>query len=190
MSELQLEQGDLEAAVQNLQTSEDLGEQAAQEAYQYRWRIFRARLKEDQGDLDGALDLLDQAERVFTGGVVPNVRPVAALKTRVWLAQGRLADALSWARERGLSVDDDLSYLGEFEHVTLAKVLISQYQIDRSDRSIDEAMGLLERLLKAAEDGERTGSVIGILALQALGHQAQGDITSALAPLQRALTLG
>ena len=189
LSELQLEQGDLEAAVQHLQTSEELGEQAAQEAYHYRWRIARARLKEAQGDLDGALDLLDQAERVYTGGVVPNVRPVAALKTRVWLAQGRLADALSWARERGLSVADELSYLGEFDHVTLAKVLIAQYQIDRADRSIDEAMGLLERLLKAAEDGERTGSVIGILALQALGHQAQGDIISALAPLERALTL-
>ena len=32
----------------------------------------------------------------------PNVRPIAALKTRVWVAQGRLGEALGWARERGL----------------------------------------------------------------------------------------
>ena len=52
-----------------------------------------------------------------------------------------------------------------------------------------EAMGLLERLLQAAEEGERTGSVIEILVLQALAHQMQGDIPAALVPLERALTL-
>ena len=50
-------------------------------------------------------------------------------------------------------------------------------------------MGLLERLLQAAEAGERTGSVIEILVLQALAHQTQGDIPAALVPLERALTL-
>ncbi len=45
-------------------------------------------------------------------------------------------------------------------------------------------MGLLERLLQAAEDGGRMGSVIEILVLQALAHQAQGDIPAALLPLQ------
>ena len=52
-----------------------------------------------------------------------------------------------------------------------------------------EAIGLLERLLQAAEAGERTGSVIEILVLQALAHQMQGDIPAALVPLERALTL-
>ena len=50
-------------------------------------------------------------------------------------------------------------------------------------------MGLLERLLQAAEEGERTGSVIEILGLQALAHHVQGDIPAALMPLQQALTL-
>ena len=51
------------------------------------------------------------------------------------------------------------------------------------------ALGLLERLLQAAEEGGRTGSVIEILMLQALAHQAQGDLPRALASLERALTL-
>jgi LuxR family maltose regulon positive regulatory protein len=92
-------------------------------------------------------------------------------------------------RERDLSVDDDLSYLHEFEHVTLARVLMAEYERDRADRSMLEAMGLLERLLKAAEDGGRMGSVIEILVLQALVHEAQGNIPAALAALARALTL-
>src|SRR5262249_10897756 len=94
-----------------------------------------------------------------------------------------------WVRERSLSVDDDISYLREFEHLTLARVLIAGYQRDRDDRSMREAVGLLERLLQAAEAGERTGSVIEILVLQALADEARGDIPQALGPLERALPL-
>ena len=42
---------------------------------------------------------------------------------------------------------------------------------------------------KQRKQGERTGSVIEILVLQALAHQTQGDIPAALVPLERALTL-
>ena len=111
------------------------------------------------------------------------------MRARVWVAQGRLGDALAWARERGLSVEDDLSYLREFEHITLARVLLARYQAERLSASISEAIGLLERLLRAAEEGRRTGSVIEILVLQALAHQARGDAPAALACLERALTL-
>ena len=102
---------------------------------------------------------------------------------------GQAGRSPGWAREQGLSVDDDLSYLREFEHITLARVLIARYKSDRVDGSIHEAMGLLERLLQAAEEGGRMGSVIEILVLQALAHQAQGNISLALAPLERALAL-
>ena len=90
-----------------------------------------ARVREAEGDLDGALELLDDAERVYVGDFSPNVRPVPAMRARVWVAQGRLAEALGWAREQRLSADDELSYLREFEHVTLARVLLAQ----RTDRA-------------------------------------------------------
>jgi LuxR family maltose regulon positive regulatory protein len=105
------------------------------------------------------------------------------------VAQGRLGEALGWAREQGLSAHDDLSYLREFEHITLARVLLARCKSDREERSIHEAMGLLERLLQAAEEGGRMGSVIEILVQQALAHEAQGDSPSTLVPLERALTL-
>jgi LuxR family maltose regulon positive regulatory protein len=148
-----------------------------------------ARVREAQGDLDGALDLLDQAERLYDGAFSPNVRPVATRKTRVWVAQGRLGEALGWAREQGLSVENELSYLHEFDHITLARVLLARYQSDRADGSISGVVGLLERLLKAAEEGGRKGSVIEILVLQAIAYHAQGDLPAALLPLQHALAL-
>jgi LuxR family maltose regulon positive regulatory protein len=187
LSEMHREQGDLGTARQHLLRIGELGEQ--DDVYLYRLCRAQARIKESQGDLDGALDQLHEAERHYLRGPVPDVRPVAALKTRVWVAQGRLTEALGWTRARGLSVDDDLSYLREFEHVTLARVLIAQYKSEREERFVHDAMGLLERLLKAAEEGERMGSVIEILVQQALAHEAQGDIPPALVSLERALML-
>ena len=48
---------------------------------------------------------------------------------------------------------------------------------------------MLERLLKAAQGRAGKGSVIEILVLQALACHAQGDLTAALDPLQKALAL-
>jgi LuxR family maltose regulon positive regulatory protein len=148
-----------------------------------------ARIREAQGDLDGALDLLDQAERLYDGAFAPNVRPVTTRKTRVWVAQGRLGEALGWAREQGLSAENELNYLHEFDHITLARVLLACYLSDRADGSISGVMGLLERLLKAAEERGGKGSVIEILVLQAIAYHAQGDLPAALLPLRHALAL-
>jgi LuxR family maltose regulon positive regulatory protein len=126
---------------------------------------------------------------LYVRTTVPDFHPIDALKARMYLRQGRLSEALAWARERGLSVDDDLSYLSEFEHITLARVLIAQYKNDPLAGSIHEAIDLLERLLQAAEAGRRMGSVIEILVVQALALQAQGNVSLALASMERALTL-
>jgi LuxR family maltose regulon positive regulatory protein len=189
LGELYVEWGHLEAAAQHLLTSQKLGEQTATTDWLHRLCVSQARLREAQGDLDGALALLDEAERVYIRGPLPDVRPVTALKARVWLKQGRLAEALGWARERGLSVDDDLSYPREFEHITLARVLIAAGKSDGEVGSLDEATRLLGRLLQAAETGGRLGSAIQILLLQALAFQAQDNLPHALAALERALAL-
>jgi LuxR family maltose regulon positive regulatory protein len=52
-----------------------------------------------------------------------------------------------------------------------------------------EAVDLLGRLLRAADEGGRTGNVIEILVLQALALRAGGDAHGALVPLEHALTL-
>jgi LuxR family maltose regulon positive regulatory protein len=132
---------------------------------------------------------LDEAQRLYIRSPLPDFCPISALKARIWVAQGKLTKAQGWVREQGLSVDDVPSYLREFEHVTLARVLIARYQNDPKVGSVHEAFALLERLLQAAEEGKRMGSVIEILALLALAHAAQGDIPPALVSLERALTL-
>jgi LuxR family maltose regulon positive regulatory protein len=189
LSELACEHNDLHAATEHLLRSQGLGEHMGLPQNPYRWRVAMARIKQAHGDLEGALHLLEEAEQRYVGDFFPNVRPVVALVTRLWIAQGRLAQALGWAREQGLSAHDELSYLREFEHITLARVLLARAQSDRSGHSMPEAIGLLARLLEAAEAGERTGSLIEILVLLSLAQQMQGDIRSARMTLERALTL-
>ncbi len=189
MSGVHREYDDLQAATQQLLRSQELGEAIGLPQNRYRWRVAMARIRQAEGDLGGAINLLNEAERVYVGDFFPNVRPVPALRARVWIAQGRLGEALGWAREQGLSADDNLSYLREFERITLARVLLARYSDERAEHSVHEATRLLERLLRAAEAGGRTGRVIEILVLQALAHQVRRDIPAALACLERALTL-
>ena len=189
MSEVHREYDDLQAATQQLLRSQELGEAIGLPQNRYRWRVAMARIRQAEGDLGAALDLFNEAERVYVGDFFPNIRPVPALRARAWITQGRLGEALDWAHEQGLSADDDLSYLREFEHITLARVLLTRYSDERAEHSVYEATRLLERLLRAAEAGGRTGRVIEILVLQALAHQVRRDIPAALACLERALTL-
>jgi len=189
ISEILRERDDLEGATQHLLKSGELGEENGLPQNPYRSRVAAALIRRAQGDLDGALEHLGEAARLYVGDFSPDVRPVEALKARVWIAAGKLSEASAWVREHGLSTADDLTYVHEFEHVTLAKVLLAQGTRDGADDTIGKVLEFLARLLAAAEDGARTGSVIDILVVQALAHHAAGDSTGALASLARAVAL-
>ena len=189
LSQIACERGDLHAAAQHLLRSQEWGEHAGLPQNPYRWRVAMARVQESQGDLDGALTLLDDAQRVYLADFSPNVRPVPALRARVLAALGRWREALEWAGDQSVSADDNLTYIREFEHITLATVLLASAASDGCTARLNDASRLLERLHAAAVAGGRTGSVIEILVLQALVHDAGGDTTGALAPLTAALTL-
>ena len=75
-------------------------------------------------------------------------------------------------------MNDDLSYLREFEYLMLARILMAT----GPNRQASE---LLERLRQAAEAQDRMGSAVEILLTQALAHRAQGDTTAAFAALER-----
>ncbi len=174
---------------EHLQQADQLGGQTTLVDWFYRWHRAQARLKESCGDLEAALVQLDEARRLNVKNPIPDIRPLEALKVKVYLKQGRLALAQDWAQARELSVDDEITYLNEFEHLTLARVFMAEYQHDHTERSILDAIRLLERLLKGAEGQNRMGNVIEILVVQALALQAQGCLPLALVSLERALFL-
>ena len=142
-----------------------------------------ARIRQAQGDQAGALEAITEAERVgLSSTVVALFNPVPALRARLALARGEVAEAARWIQDRGLGPGDQPSYPREREYLVLARVLLAQHAPDR-------ALGLLERLHHLAVVQGRMGSVIEIRALQALARHASGDEPAGLAALAEALTL-
>jgi LuxR family maltose regulon positive regulatory protein len=140
--------------------------------------------RQAMGDRDGALEAIDEACRLLPAtGVVTMFSPAQTERAGLLLAQGRVAEAERWTKERRLTAEDDVSYPRERDHVVLVRVLLAEQAPER-------ALGLLERLHAAAAAQGRTGSVIELRALQALAHAACGDQAGALGALAEALTLG
>lgn len=178
-AQLLREQGDLDGARDHLARSRDLGDRLALAQNPYRWRVAMAQVRVAEGDVPSALTLLEEAERVYVGDFSPDVRPVAATPARVQLFAGDLAGALAWARRRGLAADDDPSYLREYEHLTFARVLLALHRAEPGAPHLDDAVGLLRRVLHAARDGDRTAAVLEALAEAVPGMATPATTTGA-----------
>ena len=189
LSEIDVEVGDLESARRHLESAAAFADRAAMTESRYRWFVAMALLAQADGDPEEAVGLLGQAEQLYRPGFFPDVRPIAAMKARIWITQGRLTEAADWAWERGVSAADEVSYLHEFDHLTLARLLIAQHRSHQETGAIEHAAGLLDRLLGAAGRYGRAGSSIEIRMLQALAHDAQGHRLRALESFAEALAL-
>jgi LuxR family maltose regulon positive regulatory protein len=172
LAELDRLAGDLPAANRHLETATSLGDATSMPENRFRWFVVAARVKQSEGDLDAATALLDRAERLYRAGYFPDVRPIAAMKTRVRIAQGDVGDRAAIAGGTG--------YLHEFEHLTAARLLLAQ-------RRVDDATSLLSRLLEPARASGREASVLEIRMLQALAHDARGERRLARDTLDAAL---
>ena len=187
LAEIDYQAGNLESAKQHLETAAALGEGAAMTEGRYRWFVAMSRVADAEGDPLEAITLLDRAEEVYRPGFFPDLRPIAAMRARVWITHGDLARAADWARERGVSATDDAAYLREFDHLTLVRLLIAQHRANPGTGAIDQAVRLLDRLHEAADTSGRAGSLIEIRMLQALAQDAQGHRPLAREWLGRAL---
>ncbi len=153
--------------------------------------IALARLQQARGEYSRALATLDAFTNLaHLRHFVPQLLARGgAVRAQVELAQANLAAALRWADGSGLSLaDEDLSYPREQEYLALARVRIAQGRDDLARPFLQEALGLLDRLLKDAETKARLGSALEILVLRALALQARGDRIGALTTLELALT--
>ena len=184
-----LERNDLTGALERLTISQQLGDRNGLPQNAYRWRVATARLREAEGDLDEALRLLDEAQRVYVGDFAPDVQPVAALRARLRIRRAELTQAQEWAGERQLSSEDEPAYLREYEHLTLARLLIARHRAEPEAGGVEAVLALLDRLLAAAELGGRAASVLEIRMLQAAAHDAGGNPPAALEALHHAVTL-
>ncbi|HLZ62060.1 MAG TPA: LuxR C-terminal-related transcriptional regulator [Ktedonosporobacter sp.] len=139
-----------------------------------------ARVKYAQGEIDQAFEVLQQAEQHLHNPLY--TAQLSACRVRFWIAQREVKRAVAWGQSCGLTSQDQPSYQREWEYLTLVRLLLVQQRAD-------ETISLLRCLLSMAEKGKRTGSMIELLLLQALAHQALGQPQQALFQLTQALQL-
>ena len=189
LGQLALERGDLEGARVHLATARGQSEDRGLPQYAYRSRTVAAMLAEAEGDLAGALGLVRAAQQVYLGDFSPNVRPLHAVAARLQIRLGDLDAVDTWATDHDVAASGPLSYLREFEHVTLAEAMLARHRVRADPVALAEAGLLLDRLLEAASAGGRDATVIDVLVLQALAASAGGDMEAALIALARAVGL-
>ena len=184
MAEVQYERGELDSAVRLATKGVALCRQFPYTPPLATGLAVLAWIRQTQGDRAGALDAMQEAERVeLSPAVVALLNPVPAVRARLALARGEVAEAARWIQARGLAAEDEPSYPHEREYLVLARVLLAEHDPEA-------ALGLLGRLHDVAVAQERIGSVIEVRALQALALAAAGDEPGALTALAEALALG
>jgi LuxR family transcriptional regulator, maltose regulon positive regulatory protein len=189
LAEIALERGDHETARQQLLHSRELGEPLSLGQNPYRLRASSAALAEADGDLATARELLVEAEQVYLGDFSPDVRPLHARIARLDVARRDLDAALAWAVQHDVTADQPLTYAREFEHITLAEVLLAKHRLSGDAVALEDSVDLLTRLLAQAEAGGRTANLVDVLVLMALAADAGRQGSSADAALRRALGL-
>jgi len=175
------ERNQLDDALQHLSEARELGQQ--ERWFRERERVVLAWIHQAMGEADSALATMNQACRLQASPEVSSLwYPAASERARLFLAQGQPGEAERWTQERGLTANDEVSYVRERDHLVLARVLLARSEPGR-------ALRLLERLDALAERQGRKGSLIQIRAVQSLALQSAGDHQAALALLADALAL-
>ena len=181
------EWNDLDAAADALEHGLELGRLLDYPAGLLIGYLHLARVRQLQGNLVGAVELVAQAAALTRPEAGPKHVPlqdfavvVEAVRARLWLVQEQLGPASAWAEAREHAITfpptgdwSDARQLARPRDavcLTLARVFAAQHEFAR-------ALRLLARLQEAAEAGKRTWTLIDILNLRAVILQAQGDDT-------------
>lgn len=183
------EMGEDESAAHHLQKAFELGRHTTIVDWAYRKSLAQAQLKESESDYDAALEFLDEAARAYVRTPIPNLRPVEAMKAKIYLKQNRLDKAQAWAAKNGLSLHDAPDYLHEFERLILVKIALAEYQHDQNEQHILDVLKSLDAHLKLAQKQNRLQSQIEILILLAFAYHARGESAQVLPMLEQALKL-
>lgn len=189
LSELLFEKGDFKEAELHLLKSEEFSLNAALSDWKERFYVIKARFLKSKNNYRGAIDLLEAAKSLNNRTPIPKVRSEDALIARIHIKQGKLTEVSRWLKSKKMNSSDELSYLNEFDYLTLARYLLAKAKKENNEAIINEAIILLERLLQNAKEGRRKRTIIEILVLQSTAYFEQKNTINSTNCLIEALNL-
>jgi LuxR family maltose regulon positive regulatory protein len=192
-----LEQGDLQGAGRLLVEGLQRVRGTLEPGSWIRGYAALARFRQAQGDVAGALHLIEQIEKLWPE--MESDTYAAALRVRVWLWQSQhdpqlLVRAERSAREVLPHFDDGKDIpacADEWRYarcMALVRLRIAQHRA-QGQPDLGPVLNFLARQIRVNEDGGWNECVIELLILQALALDAQGNARHALDATGRALAL-
>ncbi|MDY7042269.1 MAG: LuxR family transcriptional regulator, partial [Chloroflexota bacterium] len=181
LAELAYEWNDLENALTHARQSIELNQRWGNADPLGSSYLTLARVLQAFGDLEGARDALQAAERASRDFALGSPFPMQlrSAQARQWLAHRDWVGLMRWAEKVPHENPDSLR---AEEVLTLAQVRLALGQPD-------VAQQVLTPLLVMARERGLTSVLIEGLALQAMIHHAQGDVNRALVALAEPLAL-
>ena len=142
-----------------------------------------ARLKYAKGDTPGAFALIQDLKVILEELGAKMLLPIVdAVRARLWVREGKLAEVEDWIEASKLTLDGELSYLQENDYITFARLLIAQ-------KNYRDAESLIARLLDFSGSAERNSRVLELTILKAIVLHDQGSSIEAEQMIQRALNM-
>lgn len=183
MSEIYLERNDLETAEAHLAQGIELGKWSGRFDAVQNAAPALARLRQAQGDTNGALAAVQEAEAALGESPSPLWRAeLLALRAKILVRQGALTEAARYIEEAVHLADQDRGLTGEMVALAGARVTLAQ-------SNPDEAVAELTQSLAAAEERGRLGAALELRILRSLAFLRRGDTPKAQADLEHALAL-
>jgi LuxR family maltose regulon positive regulatory protein len=150
-----------------------------------------ARILEAQGDLEAAQEIVELARQLavqFEASTMDD-ELVDAYQVQLWIAQGKYKQVASWVEDSQLEKlvlakpgESRFDPMWEIHSQTLARIYINQGKYD-------QALRVIEPLLKLAKAGQRMRSILKVHAMQAVINHSMGETQTALEILEPALNL-
>jgi ATP/maltotriose-dependent transcriptional regulator MalT len=180
LGRVRYEWNELEAALHHVQTGLECGQQAGIMDLLLRSYHARARILQAQGDIEGALAALNEADTVADKMGVAQVKDwINAWRAQAWLARGETEAALNWANH----------FAGPMQEAVFPSVQIALAKVWLSQRETEKALPLLDHAMQSTQTVGRLGNAIHILAVQAIVYHAHGQPEQAFAKLEHAMEL-
>jgi LuxR family transcriptional regulator, maltose regulon positive regulatory protein len=148
-------------------------------AYQVNMRYLMAK-----SDWPAAEEAAREADRLAKEVEIPVwiESGSSALRSQIWVLQGKISEAEQHLRERGIIPNGDIKTIEHLEYAVLGSLLLKKGELDSAEL-------LIGRLLQRSEaKGQQRLMILNLIQL-ALLYQAKNDQQLAVQTLERALEL-
>ena len=185
------EWNDLDGAAHALQESIRVGE---------LWKIPRllvpaygvsALVMQARSQVDDAREMIRRAEQITRDSYTApsDLGSLALYQISLWIAQNDFQAIADWEQSHDSEWRSQIGRLRDALTIVLAHARIASYYQKRDDSALSQARVLIKSALEQAQANSLTLNVTRLLMLDALALYAQGNATSAIAALERALTI-